>query len=188
MNRDLIINKSLLYLKPIIKDDEEDIFILSEVDSMVERSFNEDLSILYLYKDESNNYFKYVQYGDLKEIQTSEEELYENSLNNLMNLCEVQELKMQEFEQGYYGLFLDGNFEASLILIDELWNNNLRQYITTDFAVAIPSRDVIIFCDQDSDTAINEMKLVIERVWEDGDHLLIDRILIRNEGEWTYLE
>jgi hypothetical protein len=38
---------------------------------------------------------------------------------------------IQEFEQGYYALFLDGNFEASLILLDDLWDSTLNQYITS---------------------------------------------------------
>ncbi len=31
------------------------------------------------------------------------------------------------------------------------------------------------------------MKSIIEKVGEDGDHLLIDKILVRSEGKWRYL-
>ncbi len=31
------------------------------------------------------------------------------------------------------------------------------------------------------------MKSIIEKVWECGDHLLLDKILVRIEGEWRYL-
>lgn len=101
---------------------------------------------------------------------------------------ELKELRLQEVEQGIFGLFLEGNFEASLILFDELWDELLKSYVSGDYAVAIPSRDVLVFCDSESKSSIEELKLVIERVWDGGDHLLINKILVRKAGEWKYLD
>jgi hypothetical protein len=113
--------------------------------------------------------------------------LFSDGIENLYKLSEEKELRIQEFELGCYALFLDGNFEASLILLDDLWDSTLIHYVTSGYAVAIPSRDVICFCDINASEGIKEMKQVIERVWEDGDHLLTKKILTRIAGKWSYV-
>lgn len=47
MNRSTI-NNAIVYLKPIIKEDDEEVIELSNDDSLVERQFNEDLVIFYV--------------------------------------------------------------------------------------------------------------------------------------------
>lgn len=45
-----------------------------------------------------------------------------------------------------------------------------------------------VFCDCNASNGIEKMRGIIEKVWEDGDHLLIDKILVRSEGKWSYSE
>jgi len=75
---------------------------------------------------------------------------------------------------------LDGNFDASLILLDELWNGPLAHFVESGFVAAVPSRDVLAFCDRDSDAGRNELRGVISRVMSGGDRLIAERLYARS--------
>lgn len=87
-----------------------------------------------------------------------------------------------------YSVFLDGNFEASLILITELWEKILKSYINNKFVVAIPARDMLVFCNSKSVEGLRELNSICKRVKNDGDHLLSDSLYIRDGIKWMEFE
>jgi uncharacterized protein YtpQ (UPF0354 family) len=182
-------NVAIPYIKPILKEDiDEDIPFISEEDRVVDVIFNEDLIITFLVDDSENQLFKYIQKRDIQSEQINKTTLLEIGINNLYNLAEENELKLQPLEDDCYALLLDGNFEASLILLDDLWDNTLNEFAPDGFAVAIPARDILAFCNLNSKIGIEKLKNIISNVWENGDYLLTDKILIRTtENKWSYL-
>ena len=78
-----------------------------------------------------------------------------------------------------------GNFEASLILLDDLWDGAFQQFVDGPRAVAIPARDILVFADARRADACGELRDVIARVWPGGDHLLSDKLFTRTAGAWT---
>jgi hypothetical protein len=86
---------------------------------------------------------------------------------------------------GFHAAFLDGVFEASLLLVDSLWDRQLKPLVSTSFVACAPSRDVLAFCDQNSNSGIVHLRQVIERVWPRGDHLLSQNLFERKAGRWT---
>jgi len=46
-----------------------------------------------------------------------------------------------------FAFFMRGDFEASVILLDDLWDGESRQFVTGEYAAAIPARDMLAFCD-----------------------------------------
>ena len=84
----------------------------------------------------------------------------------------------------WFGLVLDGNFEASTLLVDALWENSLRQFVEGEFAVAVPARDVVAFCDAASPQGLAELYAVVERVYPSADHQLLASLLKRTGSGW----
>jgi uncharacterized protein YtpQ (UPF0354 family) len=180
-------DKALPYLKPILRGDiDEDLPSISEEDSLVDIEFNEDLIITFLTHDAETELFKYIQSRDLKLEQLSIESLLDIGISNLYSLAESNGLRMHEIDDDCFALLLDGNFEAALVLLDDLWNNTLEQYAPDGYAVAIPARDIIAFCNLSSNIGVEKLKSVLSNVWENGDYLLTDRILKRVEGKWSF--
>ncbi|EJS46502.1 hypothetical protein ICG_05577 [Bacillus cereus BAG1X1-3] len=175
-------------LKPIIKEDhDKEWFTLSEERSFVHTFFNEDLIITFLFADYQNDDFLYIQNEHISEEGLDEEQLLQNGINNLYRLADEKNLRVHTLTEECFALILDGNFEASLIVLDDLWDNSLKKFVSSGYAVAIPARDILIFCDCKASHGIEKMKSIIEKVWEDADHLLINKILLRSEGRWGYL-
>jgi hypothetical protein len=66
---------------------------------------------------------------------------------------------------------MEGNFEASVLLLDTVWDVSLAQYVREDFVAAVPARDVLAFGDSSSAEAIEELRAITDRVISDsGDH------------------
>jgi uncharacterized protein YtpQ (UPF0354 family) len=174
------IRKAVAYLKPEIPmDDPAPAVFLNADDSPILRKFAPGLLIAYLV-DEGDR-FSYVQGRDLRETGLGEEELHRTGVGNLAQLAESKVTIRQS--GSVWALFLDGNFEASLTLVDDLWTQGLREY-ARDPVVAIPSRDVLAFCDAESAAGISELRAVVERVWPSGDHLLTANLYRRADGNW----
>ena len=140
---------SIAYIKNILEDrevDETTMVVLSYNDSPVELLLKKKLVILYIYENMVSESFTYVQYRDLNKYHVTEEELVNLGLENLYTLAE-KHLLVHSYDYGCYSISLEGNFEASLILLDTLWDISLLSYIETGYAVAIPCRSVLLFCD-----------------------------------------
>ena len=171
---------AVAYLKPEIpRSDPAPALALSGDDSPVLRAFATGLVTAYLI-DEGDT-FSYVQGRDLREAGLGEEELHRLAVANLAKLAEG---KASVRESGpVWAVFLDGNFEASLMLVDDLWTHGLREY-ATDPVVAIPARDVLAFCDVESAAGVSELRAVVKRAWPLGDHLLSESLYRRVDGIW----
>ena len=72
--------------------------------------------------------------------------------------------------------YVDGNFDASHILMTRLWQGNLAHLVERGFAIAIPVRGVLVFCDMDSTDGLAMLKDLINRVGNATNYKLSDAI------------
>ena len=173
--------KAIAYLKALLPaEKEEPAVILSEDDSPILRDLGNGLAISYVV-DEGNR-FAYIQGRHLKEQGIDRDQLHSTGIKNLQGIASTN-LRVQPY-QNTFAVLLDGNFEASLILIDQLWDSTFRQFVKGEYAVAVAARDILAFGDASSRAAIVELSGIISRIFPDGDHLLSDRILVRKGGVW----
>jgi hypothetical protein len=125
--------------------------------------------------------FSYIQGRDLRETGIREEELHHRAVANLAARADGNVTVRQS--RSTWALFFDGNFEASLMHLDDLWTHELREY-APDPVVVVPARDVLAFCDVESVDGVSELRAVVKRVWPVGDHLLSEHLYRRTEGKW----
>ena len=68
------------------------------------------------------------------------EELHRRSVKNLPS--RLGNVQLHDCGEGVYGLSAGGTFEASLLLVDDLWSQ-LADRLPGDILAAIPSRDLL---------------------------------------------
>lgn len=174
------VQKAVAYLKPVVaQSDPRPVLVLSADDSPILRDFAPGLFTAYLV-DEGES-FSYVQGRDLRETGTREDELHRQAVANLGELADGKVTVRQS--GSVWALLFDGNFEASLMLLDDLWTHGVREYVR-DPVVAVPARDVLAFGDVESVTGLSELRAVVKRVWPTADHLLSEHLYRRIEGRW----
>jgi hypothetical protein len=112
--------------------------------------------------------------------------VHESAMNNLRDFMD-ERTRLQP-HGSIFVLFLDGNFEASLLLADQLWDDSLVGYVQAGFVIAVPARDVLAFTDAESSAGIAELRGVVARLFPTGDHLISRNLYRRQSGRWVTFE
>jgi uncharacterized protein YtpQ (UPF0354 family) len=169
---DDFVNRAVAYLKPIASAPEGSpagaAVGTDKADSPVLNGFGNELAIAYVVDEPQG--LSYVQYRHLAEQKIELSELHRIGLANLQKLCDAH-LSVRKHGP-IYGIFLDGNFEASLFLLEDLWQKELAHLVAESFTIALPARDVLAFCDSASDEGVAALREMVKEVSEGGDHLL----------------
>jgi uncharacterized protein YtpQ (UPF0354 family) len=156
---------------------------LSESDSPVIRVLGHRLLAAYLV-DEGES-FAYVQHRHLAEAGLSEEDLHAVALQNLAALAgELVEVRSYG---NIYAVLMGGNFEASLVLLDEFWSDWCSHLVPNGYVAAFPARDILAFGDSCSAEVINELNQLCQRGNADVDHPLTNTLYRRVGTSWLPL-
>jgi hypothetical protein len=139
--------------------------------------------LLISYAIDVGNAFHLVQRRHLSEAGLTEDDLHGTAIANLLGLAR-QRLEIRPYD-GAYAVLLDGNFEASLLLADSLWDESLAHLAPNGFVAAAPARDLLAFCDAGSPEAIDQLRAIIARAETAGvDHPLTSVLLRRESASW----
>jgi len=110
---------------------------LSKADSHVERRLVADLLAFYAF--DAGSHYEIVAYRDLAELGITADELHEQALLNLRGLkLDVRAHKGDRIIM----LTAGGNYEATLILLPEIWES-VSQMVSGQLVAAVPARDVL---------------------------------------------
>ncbi len=175
------IKEAIAYFKQLVPGEGKLIVDIPDEEQPFHLPFSEDIGIFFLV-DNGENY-TVVQNRHLTEQKMSPDELLERGINNL------DTTRRNEIEVRKYNEILmfsgNGNLEASLLLIPELWDIGLDIFCPNGFVAAVPARDVLAVCDKNDSESITELHGIIERVWSVGDHLLSRSLFIRENKKWV---
>lgn len=183
--RSIDLRKATAYLKAKVHDDVPGPEVsLPFEDSPVLRDLGNDMLVSYLV--DLGDRFTYVQNRHLIENRITEDEIHEIGINNLYSVAE-NHLRVQPIGS-IYAVFMEGNFEASVLLLDTVWDTSLCSYVQGGFVVAVPTRDVLAFGDLASQPAFAELNQVVSRLVDaGGDHFLFASLFRRNGLVWEAL-
>jgi uncharacterized protein YtpQ (UPF0354 family) len=174
--------RAVAYLKPNPTDDVRGPTIsLGHEDSPVLRDLHNGLLVAYLV-DEGTR-FGYVQNRHLCAAGVDQDTLHKTAIDNLYALAE-RHLRIQPYGP-VFTLFMEGNFEASVLLLDTVWDVSFARHVQGEFVAAAPARDVLAFGDSSSPEAVAELRAIIGRVTASGaDHQLSTSLYCRRRGIW----
>jgi len=172
---------AIAYLKASHPDDGTHALALPPEATPVVRRYSDDLCICYLV-DRGGSY-EYIQQCHIERDGIDRDELHHIGLSNLRALVAQRQARVQPY-QGVFAFLMHGDFEASVILLEDLWDGEFRQFVTGEYAAAIPARDIMAFCDSSSADGIAELERLIARMQPTGDHLLTQRIYVRRDSKW----
>jgi uncharacterized protein YtpQ (UPF0354 family) len=150
-------------------------------DSPVIRDLGNGLLVLYVV--DAGRSFEFVQHRHLSPAAMDPEGLHAAAMANFIAF--IAERTRLQAHGAIFALFLDGNFEASLLLVDSLWDESLAEYAPGGFVVAAPARDVLAFAEAGSASGIDELRGLVSRVFPGGDHLIASDLYHRRASRWV---
>jgi uncharacterized protein YtpQ (UPF0354 family) len=148
------------------------------------RPYAEGLIVSYVV--DTGKSYTYIQNLHLEEDGIDLEQLHTVGIENLMNVAAKRDLRVQP-HQNIFAVLMGGDFEASLLMVDQLWESSFRQFVEGEYAAAVPARDILAFCDSGSSDGIAELHQLISRITPGGDHLLSSRVFVRKPSAWIAL-
>jgi uncharacterized protein YtpQ (UPF0354 family) len=169
-----------IYLKRAEPEDGPVDVVLSGDDEPVVANFG--CGLLETFLVDEGDRFTYVQHRHLRGAGWTESRLRETAVRNLETLYDGN-LRIHQAGPTW-ALILDGNFEASLLTLDGLWDDVLNEYAPNGPVVAVPCRDVLAFCDVDSTDGVAALFRVIERVGP-ARYPIASQPLRRLGGRWV---
>jgi hypothetical protein len=166
---------------PVIKDDR----FLNEISKQSGSKFKPtsekltaDLWVLYVFDNEGT--MSFLTEEQREKLGLDLKTLRALSMGNLRRI--TPDLKRQGTND-LYMLVLDGNYEASLLLSDKLWESQ-ASVVKGDIVAVVPSRDVLLFSGTGSPSAIKTMQDEARKIDETGSHLISTTLLIRHSNHW----
>ena len=175
--------RAVAHLKMESPEDGTVAVVLPHSDSPVVHPLGHGLMVVYLVDE--GDHFTWVQNRHLNESGFSEEELHEQALRNLVAFAEKQ-TEVRAYGN-IYVVLAGGNFEASMLLLNEFWSEWFANLAPNGFVAAFPARDILAFGDAASDEAISELWAVCERVKGEVNHPLSPVLYQRISGCWEPL-
>lgn len=175
--------KSMAYLKVMEPADAADTpSSLSQCDSPVLRPIGHQLIVAYLVDE--GECFSYVQHRHIEGAGLSPDELHAQAIANLAAFAR-ERIEVKSYGNHLYYVLMGGNFEASLILVNEFWSEWCAQLAPTGFLAAFPARDVLAFGDASSPEALSGLEAICDRCKEGGgDHTLTFNVFRRAGVSW----
>lgn len=138
-----------------------------------------------VYLVDVGQHFAYVQNHHLAALNAPPKGLHELGL---INLGQIASQKLRMVTHGaIQGLLLDGQFEASLMLLGDLWDGPLAAHAPNGPVVAVPTPDVLAFCDFASAAGLQELRALVQRTWPDATQRLTRTLYHRHRGQWVPL-
>ncbi|PTL83385.1 DUF1444 family protein [Vitiosangium sp. GDMCC 1.1324] len=140
-----------------------------------------DLWVIYAFNKPTH--FMPVTDADLKRLKLERAQLRATALKNLR-----QQIPPVE-KRGGAGTWMfilpktGGNFEASLLLFDELWDGKSTEK-EGDFVVAVPARDILLVTGSRSKAGVEKVSALAAETFAGGDHPISKQVLIRRKGKW----
>jgi hypothetical protein len=139
-----------------------------------------------MYMLDEGSHYATVGMPDLREAGMTVEELHEAGLKNLGALSGNEEARLTIKPQGpIWGVFMDGQFDASLVLLDLLWDDAIPRFVPNGIVMTAPARDVCAFCDATSKEGIAALRKLAATVTQKGNHLLSDKLYLRKGQSWV---
>lgn len=145
--------------------------------------YNDHLMILYA-EDTPRN-IRYLSDEELDELGVDRAGLRERAVENLGRLLPDMQAQGND---GTYMLIADGNYEASLLLFDDIWTGDIWHNgtlpVTGDLVIAVPSRDLLLVTgSRDKDGLALVREIADETVAEDP-YSLTSQLFIYRDGRF----
>jgi hypothetical protein len=138
-----------------------------------------------MYRVETAQGFVYVNQKQLQAAHLSLEQLHGLAMRNLEARVQRKPGLKVSSKNGLNTLKLDGEHEASILLLDELWEGPLIKLAPNGALVAMPTRNVCVFCDlRHAEGAAQLSQLAQDVTAKKGPGQISPQLLVRQHGRW----
>lgn len=147
------------------------------------RPFAGDLSI-YIAQDGPES-LQYLFPDDIESLDMPEPELFELAQSNLVRILNGHGVTIEPREGGIYNVVAGGDLESSLLLRGPFWKTIKEKLkLPGRIVAAAPIRGSLMFVDGDNAEHVQELRQIVQTVYENGPHPLSSKLFGRYGDGW----
>lgn len=139
--------------------------------------FNSQLIIVYAEDDPARMRYLTTKDG----VDVPREDLRKLAVANLQRL--LPKIKMESDEDGFSLLNAGGDYEASLLLFDEMWSSGQFK-VKGDIVVAVPARDVLLVTGSQNRAGLKKMRAFVAAAVAKAPHRLTAALFVYRDGKF----
>ena len=131
----------------------------------------------------------YINEGERQASGLTHAQLQQTAIDNLYALTKGSQppivLQLLQLKAGVHQIRLDHNFDASILLLDQVWNHNdIRLHTPNGIVAAIPSRDTLYYCDVGSPESIAHLQYYVAQAQSVATHAISQTLYLRKNHRW----
>jgi uncharacterized protein YtpQ (UPF0354 family) len=154
-------------------------FALPPEDAPVVRPFVADIVVMYAFNLPDR--LQYISRRELALMGANESQLHAKAVDNLP--AHLHEIKLNDLNGGVYGVSCGGTLEASLLLLEPVWQQ-LASYLPGIPLAAVPARDLLIVSGSNQPQAFSRIKQAGAIALADPSQEISKVVLWRQGQQW----
>ncbi len=135
-----------------------------------------------MYAVDRDTHLQYVSNQEVAATGLSLEELHNIAVKNLPG--RLGEINLHDCGEGMFGLSAGGTFEASLLLVDGLWDQ-LADHLPGEPLAAVPSRDLLFVIGSARPNSAERIAEKARIQLEDDRYAISSSVLVRRNEKWV---
>ncbi len=140
--------------------------------------------LVVVYAEDRDKTYRFLLPADLQQLGLDRDDLALLARNNLAQLVPPPELITGPFA---YGIRIDGNYEASLLLYPDWWESEPIE-VDGDYVVAVPARDILMITGSNNQAGIAQLRALAQQTVQKGSHAIVDTLFVFRDGRFTRFE
>ncbi len=149
---------------------------------LIYETLNPELIIFYA--EDSPKNLRYLTPESMTLAKLAKDQLRELAVKNLRRL--VTDIQIHG-DNGLFMITAGGTYEASLLLLDELWQGD-RMKVDGDYVVAIPARDMLLVTGSNNPHALQKIRSMARKIREESAYSLTADLFVYRAGKFTKFE
>ena len=172
-------------LREVLDEEERRLARLGRGSRYIRRRFTDVHDVLYVF--DTPRHMISTAERHLRAMAVAESDVHALALSNLRReICPDVEWRWSP-DRRVAMVTCGGNYETSLLLLPEVWDD--ARFASWRGMVAVaPSRDVLAVADESSDAALLNLMLIARDITTDCAHALDASLLIRVDGSWHVVD
>lgn len=148
----------------------------------VHEALNSELVVVYA--EDRDKTYMFLLAEDLTRLGIADDELPLLARNNLAQIAPPPELITGPYA---YGIRVDGNYEASLILYPGWWEARPIA-VDGDYVVAVPARDMLLITGSNNQAGIDQLRALARQTVQKMSHTIVDTLFVFRNGSFERFE
>jgi uncharacterized protein YtpQ (UPF0354 family) len=136
------------------------------------------------YAEDRDRTYRFLVPGDVTQLGLDRDALALLARDNLAQLAPPPELVTGPYA---YGIRVDGNYEASLLLYPSWWESRPIK-VDGDYVVAVPARDILMVTGSNNQAGIAQLRALARQTVQKAAHTIVDTLFVFRDGRFERFE